>query len=1601
MITPLIGSIVHHKRSFPFLDLAYAAICTDPVYAKLYRVESDGGIQEDAPLKIQLIESDARYSFDLSSLDHTSKVNYVVKVEGCNGEVYERPVTNLDDKQDVDIRTTLVAQVLNVNAIIPKKMNEAERKEVDLLINSIQGSSPVAALNSITTDLVPSSKFTEIFGTDPSIILSARPEVYLATPSSDLSELNPQVFNSRSFHIDPSYAFVYRWRLNGMTVASTKNWTFTPTGNQQGQHQIDYYVGKDDGSGNIDLTRPYYVKSFTVNVINNVMATAPLVSIDPSTPSPRVSNNVTLSLNTGIGLSECDSFSKMAVTESSATPGPLQFTIDCVDPVSQLESVVFSPGDGAKTLYLWARDASGNISSPRIVNLVLDTTAPTTSLSLSSYLLKGGSTQTLTLSGSDPSSGLTSLELYYADDGVSYSLVSSLTPTATSYNWTVPLSNTTAGKLKIVATDSVGLTSETVTSGITIDSLAPIAPSVTRTSLAMSSSPLVSMTIGSCTDTTQIVVKDSNVQPSLSDPEWQLCTTASGGVTVSVSGDGAKNLYVWARDEVGNIASSANGVSMTLDTTQPVISAGPTAGTFVKGGLSTTITWTVIDTTTTLIDLEFFDGSAWSSLISGEANSGSYSWSAPTLDINNAKLRLTATDQVGNSSQVSSENFVIQTTPPSVSNLTITQGAATNLQNIQVNMGASDVLTNVTHFCLKLNSPVQPVLEDSCWRAVNANPPAIAPALNINFSNFYYQLGFTTGSYTVYGFTKNASGLVSSLSNSGNGTEGMDMATIFYTSSPPPSVSNVIASNTDTPLDPIDPNDYVVSGGGSVIIKWKATDSIGLGATPMTIEYTLDGKNYLNVASNLSNGSNGGCTPDNGATTLDDGNTGCYTWSGGAPGSYFAIRVRATNTNLISGSAQGNFLNSGKLRTLAGNVDSGINGSAKSAMIRIRKDVAVPFPQQFVVLPDGKIVIIDTIFGLTIIEPLTGLYTVLIPNGAATSTHGDGGPISAAKVKNPSKITIDHSGNIYFWDDIRIRKIVTSTNPWTINTIIGGGANVSGTNIPGTDLMLSTLNRGFLQVRPDGKVWFVPNNYSANFNSVTPPNIYSYDPVTSLVTNHGSFGGVGDMSSSSRDLTGTRFGNDILGLSYDQVNSNTVSILGCIAYNSGCVTTRFNPTTFQANPSDPLATPYGNYLTTTNGIVTGLDGRMYVFSSDGYIRKWNDVSTITTIVGNGRGNCIDGTPANSCKMNLNDIFVDSSGKVYFMESGLIRTLDTNNNVITLAGQNLAHGDGLKGTDARFGTVRSLTVNSQGDVAILDSDSFRIRKWSKSTKLMSLLAGDGRNVVPNTTAPSNTQSIAYDIWVNTSAIATLPGTDEVVYSRGNAISKIDAVTGKWVDIAGGGSTLWTGADGLGLGSVRMTSSYYPKIVGVSSTSVLTVNTAYLNGYIDNMLKSYDTATGVQSHFAGLVGLFNGTGLPADGTTLATAYYPGSSHIGPMTYDSVANAWYTADSGGGNKVRKLIQGGSIDSLFTDPGASTIISVTSSRASGSLVVYYCADVAGNYRLKKWSEATSTITTLAWPTTSINCLSKLLNYDPSTGNLIFGFSFGGLQGVAEYRAP
>jgi len=162
--------------------------------------------------------------------------------------------------------------------------------------------------------------------------------------------------------------------------------------------------------------------------------------------------------------------------------------------------------------------------------------------------------------------------------GPSFNYTTTATPGAkTVYGWTKDL----AGNVS-ASSNTVALTLEA-------------APTVTLTSGSYSNSSNVTMSISSCAGISNILINESiGPAPGSGDPSWVPCTTTP---SYTVAGQGAHPIYVWFMDSGSNVDATSSTVTMTYDTTPPVVSAVLVDGGAVYTGTAfATITVTATDT---------------------------------------------------------------------------------------------------------------------------------------------------------------------------------------------------------------------------------------------------------------------------------------------------------------------------------------------------------------------------------------------------------------------------------------------------------------------------------------------------------------------------------------------------------------------------------------------------------------------------------------------------------------------------------------------------------------------------------------------------------------------------------------------------------------------------------------------------------------------------------------------------------------------------------------------------------------------------------------------------------------------------------------------
>ncbi len=309
--------------------------------------------------------------------------------------------------------------------------------------------------------------------------------------------------------------------------------------------------------------------------------------------------------------------------------------------------------------------------------------------------------------------------------------------------------------------------------------------------------------------------------------------------------------------------------------------------------------------------------------------------------------------------------------------------------------------------------------------------------------------------------------------------------------------------------------------------------------------------------------------------------------------------------------------------------------------------------------------------------------------GNGTSGYsGDGGLATAASLSGPSSVTVDHKGNIFFYDagNYVIRKIDTTG---IITTYAGTGAigpNCEGCMATATDF----TGAGSLVTDKKGNLFF-----GSSF-------VYRIDSTGWLERFEGIFTGMGD---------------------------STEDGVHALHYQTGAI--------FGICPDDS-----GNvFIAMTSHSGSGVSK----------IIKVDTLGLVTKIAGNDTAGFHDGAPATAGAVFASNIVMDTIGNIYFYgyREWRVRKITKSTGIVnTIAGNGLTSwysgfGDGGSALSARVFTNGCVAVDRYGDVYIRDVD--RIRKIYNST--LSVINDDMGNAFIKVFPNPATQAVTITSSVN--------------------------------------------------------------------------------------------------------------------------------------------------------------------------------------------------------------------------------------------------------------
>ena len=149
------------------------------------------------------------------------------------------------------------------------------------------------------------------------------------------------------------------------------------------------------------------------------------------------------------------------------------------------------------------------------------------------------------------------------------------------------------------------------------------------------------------------------------------------------------------------------------------------------------------------------------------------------------------------------------------------------------------------------------------------------------------------------------------------------------------------------------------------------------------------------------------------------------------------------------------------------------------------------------------------------------------------------------------------------------------------------------------------------------------------------------------------------------------------------------------------------------------------------GVAVDKHGNVYVADRFNHkIRKISPAGEVSTLAGSTEGYA-DGTGAQAQFNDPNDLTVDSQGNVYVVEKDnhKIRKITPQGVVTTLAGSTEGYADG-KGAEAQFKSPWGIAIDEQGNLYVADALNYKIRKVT-SEGVVTTLAGSTMGYVNGT------------------------------------------------------------------------------------------------------------------------------------------------------------------------------------------------------------------------------------------------------------------------------
>lgn len=337
----------------------------------------------------------------------------------------------------------------------------------------------------------------------------------------------------------------------------------------------------------------------------------------------------------------------------------------------------------------------------------------------------------------------------------------------------------------------------------------------------------------------------------------------------------------------------------------------------------------------------------------------------------------------------------------------------------------------------------------------------------------------------------------------------------------------------------------------------------------------------------------------------------------------------------------------------------------------------------------------------------------------------------------------------------------------------------------------------------------------------------------------------------------------------------------------------------------------------------------------------NQLDPITTFAGNGAvGFGGDGGPATSASFyDPSEVTVDSVGNVYVVDANneRIRRIDLFGTITTVAGNGdcAFAGDGGPATSASFCYPTSVAVDASGNLYISDLNNQRVRRVDGSTGVITTVAGNGASGYSGDGVPATSASL----W-NPYGVAVYGGSFYVAEIGGNRVRRVDPA-GIITTIAGNGASSYSGDGGPATAA---------GLNGPSGIAFDAAGNLFIADQANSAVRRVDAATGIITTVAGNGAPgFSGDGGPAAQATLNAPEDVAVDEKGNLFIaDSTNERIRRVDAASGTITTVAGNGAPGFSGDGGPAVSASLNIPTGVAVGRYGRLYIADMM-NYRIRR----------------------------------------------------